>query len=159
MPAGSRTCRTVASRYTTTGRVCSGAGIARCASCGGSLIVRSRSHGTGRVRRRAYFYACWSFHHRGSSVCKNSLEMPLAAADNAIVTALERHLLDESVLAAAMQRAAERAQRTALKKRVDQLSTELERLTGAIVAGGEAATLVQAVRERERLLTAAKADL
>jgi hypothetical protein len=93
--------------------------------------------------------------------------MPLAAADNAIVTALERHLLDESVLAAAMQRAAERAQRTedvgtqrdALKKRVDQLSTELERLTGAIVAGGEAATLVQAVRERERLLTAAKADL
>ncbi len=40
-------------------------GLSRCGVCGGTLIVRSRDHG----HRRAYFYACSSFHHRGKTVC------------------------------------------------------------------------------------------
>ena len=52
-------------------------GLARCAECGGTLTVRSRGNGT----RRAFFYACSSFHHRGRAVCANSLEMRLADAD------------------------------------------------------------------------------
>jgi ssDNA-binding Zn-finger/Zn-ribbon topoisomerase 1 len=51
-------------------------GLSRCSSCGGTMIVRSRRHG----RRRAFFYACSSLHHRGKTVCANSLEMPLQAA-------------------------------------------------------------------------------
>ena len=33
-------------------------GLSRCGLCGGTMIVRSRCHG----RKRAYFYACSSFH-------------------------------------------------------------------------------------------------
>ena len=55
-------------------------GSARCGVCGGSLVVRSRSHGG----RRAFFYGCTSYHHRGRTVCTNTLEMPLAEADEAV---------------------------------------------------------------------------
>ena len=58
-------------------------------------------------KRRAYFYACSSFHHRGRAVCTNSLEMRLQDADEAILTALERNLLDLGVLEEAMSRALE----------------------------------------------------
>lgn len=143
-------------------------GIARCGVCGGSLVVRSRAHGTGKVRHRVSFYACSSFHHRGAAVCGNSLEMPLRAADEAILTALERQLLDEDVLSEAMRRAVARAkrqpadvpaQRAALETRGVQIATELERLTAAVLAGGEASTLVQAMRDREADLKAVRAAL
>ena len=58
-----------------------------------ALIVRSRSHGS----ERANFYACSSFHHRGKTVCSNSLEMRLEEADEAIVSALGDELLDEDI--------------------------------------------------------------
>jgi site-specific DNA recombinase len=48
-------------------------GLARCATCNGSMYVKSRSHG----RKRAYFYGCTSFHLRGSAVCTNSVEVPM----------------------------------------------------------------------------------
>lgn len=64
------------------------------------MIVRSRSHG----RQRAYFYACSSFHHRGKTVCANSLEMRLPDAEEAVLRALERELLDPEILEAAMAR-------------------------------------------------------
>ena len=56
-------------------------GLARCGVCGGSLVVRSRSHGG----RRAFFYGCTSYHHRGRTVCTNTLEMPMLAADEAVL--------------------------------------------------------------------------
>jgi hypothetical protein len=61
-------------------------GLARCGLCGGTLTVRSRQHGS----KRAHFYACWSFPHRGKGVCANSLEMRLKDADEAVLRALER---------------------------------------------------------------------
>jgi len=103
-------------------------GLARCGSCGGSLVVRSRASGApGRRRRRAFFYTCSSFHHRGAAVCANSLEMSLQVADD--------------------------------EERGAQLATDLERLTAAVLAGGEAATLVQAMKAREKELTTVRASL
>jgi len=144
------------------------AGLARCGACGGSLVVRSRVHGSPGARRRVAFYACSSFHHRGAAVCGNSLEMRLEAADEAVLTAFEQHLLDEGILSEAMARALQPddreetdvdARRAALVARETQLVAELGRLTGAIVAGGEAATLVQAMREREKDLSTTRAAL
>ena len=119
------------------------------------MVVRSRQHG----KRRAFFYACSSFHHRGKIVCPNSLEMRLADADSAVLDALERKLLDVGVLEEAMRRAVEQAlsggenradrQRT-VRRELDQIGSELDRLTAAVVGGGEASTLVQAMREREK---------
>jgi site-specific DNA recombinase len=129
--------------------------LARCGSCGGTMVVRSRQHG----KRRAFFYACSSFHHRGKAVCPNSLEMRLVDADAAVLNALERELLDADVLEEAMRRAVEQAlsggetradrQRT-VRRELDQIGSELDRLTAAVVGGGEASTLVQAMRGREK---------
>jgi site-specific DNA recombinase len=130
-------------------------GLARCGACGGTITVRSRSHG----KKRAFFYACSSFHHRGRAVCPNSLEMRLRDADEAILAALERDLLAPDVIEAAMSRAIAQAiegdvdsdtQKRRLVASLEQVQCELQRLTAAILAGGEAATLVQAIKEKER---------
>ena len=76
-------------------------GLGRCGGCGGTMVVRSRNHG----KRRAFYYACSAFHHRGRAICPNSLEMRLTDADDAILTALERQLLAEDVIEEAMTRA------------------------------------------------------
>ena len=73
-------------------------GMARCGACGGSLVVRSRSH----RGRRAFFYGCTSNHHRGRSVCTNTLEMPMAAADEAVLSQLEGDALRPRGLAASL---------------------------------------------------------
>ena len=52
-------------------------GFACCAGCGGSLHVRSRSHGA----HRAYFYGCQTYHLRGPAICANRLEAPLEATN------------------------------------------------------------------------------
>lgn len=139
-------------------------GMSRCGLCGGTLIVRSRSHG----RQRAYFYACSSFHHRGKAVCPNSLEMPPEAADVAVVEAMERELLDPNILEAAAARAVARVaappvdvntRRQALHTALSHTEAALARLTQAVAEGGSVATLVQAIRDQERRQQTIRAEL
>ncbi len=139
-------------------------GMSRCGLCGGTMIVRSRDHG----RQRAHFYACSSFHHRGKVVCPNSLEMRLHDADDAILTALERELLDPEILEAAAARAASRVaappedlvgRRHALETALGHADTALARLTQAVAEGGSVTTLVQAIRDQERRQQAIRAEL
>ena len=73
-------------------------GLARCGSCEGSLIVRSRSHGL----RRAYFYCCACYHERGRSICLNSLHLPLEVGDDAIFSEVERFVLYARVASRAL---------------------------------------------------------
>ena len=79
-------------------------GLARCGTCNGSMYVKSRSHG----KRRAYFYGCTSFHLRGSSVCANSLEVPMERSDLAVLASIERDVLQPDVIAATLRKALER---------------------------------------------------
>lgn len=48
-------------------------GLAQCGCCNGGLCVQTRSHGG----RRAFFYACSSYYHRGRSVCDNGQALPM----------------------------------------------------------------------------------
>jgi hypothetical protein len=130
-------------------------GLARCGVCGGSLVVRSRSHGG----RRAFFYGCTSYHHRGRTVCTNALEMPLAAADEAVLSHLEADALCPEVMEAALARAVERLttpepdagkRRQALKATRKTLERDLAQLTAAVTAGGPLKTLVSAIKTAER---------
>jgi hypothetical protein len=130
-------------------------GLARCGQCGGTMTVKSRGHG----QKRAQFYACSSFHHRGKAICANSLEMRMADADNAVLGALERELLDPNIIQEAIRRAVASVntpavdparRRAALGTSLEQVGAELGALTAAIVAGGEVATLVEAIRQAER---------
>jgi site-specific DNA recombinase len=139
-------------------------GLSRCGVCGGTLIVRSRSHG----HRRAYFYACSSFNHRGKTVCANSLEMRVQDADQGVLTALERELLDPEILEAAIARAAARVaappedletRRHTLEIARTHAETALARLTQAVAEGGSVATLLQAIRDQERHHDRIRAEL
>ena len=130
-------------------------GLARCATCNGSLYVKSRSHG----KRRQYFYGCTSFHLRGSSVCANSVEVPIERSDDAVLSAIERDALQPQVVGEAIRKAMKRltpqvavsatADREAAGKQLAGIERDLERLTAAITAGGELQTLVQAIHDRE----------
>jgi hypothetical protein len=139
-------------------------GLSRCGLCGGTLIVRSRSHGS----KRAFFYACSSFHHRGKTVCPNSLEMRLEEADEAIVLALGDELLDTDILEAAAARAVARvatppadleARRHQLETALTHAENALGRLTQAVAEGGAIGTLLQAIRDQERRHQALSAEL
>ena len=129
-------------------------GLSRCGSCGGTMTVRSRSHG----KRRAYFYACSSFHHRGRAVCANSLLLPLASGDDAVLDALEEQLLEPTIIEAAIAQAIQRADRApqdaeatraALRATQTRLDAEVGNLTAAVAIGGNLKGLVAALRERE----------
>ena len=130
-------------------------GLARCGVCGGSLVVRSRSHGG----RRAFFYGCTSYHHRGRTVCTNTLEMPMLAADEAVLSQLEGDALCPEVLEAALSRALGRLttpdpdagkRRRTLTAKGKKLDRELARLTAALIVGGPLKTLVSAIKTAER---------
>jgi site-specific DNA recombinase len=134
------------------------AGLATCGQCGGSLVVVSRKHG----RHRQYRYACSTFHRRGRAVCSNSMEVLLAAADEAVLRAFENEVLDQGVMEATIHAVFKRLEpgsgerrehAESLRKHIAQLEIEIARLTDAIAAGAEgAAALVDAIRLRERRL-------
>jgi len=129
-------------------------GFARCDVCGGTIYVRSRSHG----KQRAFFYGCTSYHLRGRSVCTNHLEVPMAKVDETLLAALEGDILQPAIIERAIARAVQvlsrpdedpSAHRHRLDAELRTIETELAALTAAIVSGGTAATLVTAIRERE----------
>ncbi len=128
-------------------------GIGRCGHCGAGLEVRSRSHG----KRRAYFYSCSSFYRRGPSVCPNKYEIPMKAADAAVVEALLTEILTADRLASVAERAVELAKakqatpdaRSQVERQLTETQTALDRLTQAVAAGGEVPALVEAITAQD----------
>lgn len=118
------------------------------------MYVKSRSRG----KRRDHFYGRTSFHLRGSSVCTNSLEVSMERSDVAVLTSIERDILQPDVIAATLRKAMERLKpqaaaaqdaRLGIEKQLATVERDLVRLTAAVTAGGEQDTLVAAITERE----------
>ncbi len=130
-------------------------GLSLCGQCGGSLYVRSRSHGN----RRMLFYGCTSYNLRGRAVCTNNMELPLEEANASVLRQIERDVLHPDVVMEAVRQAVERlrpsqgeleAKRKALVAEIETIDAERARLADAIAAGGNLPALLDAVRERER---------
>ncbi len=130
-------------------------GFARCGHCGGSLVVRSRNHG----KTRTFWYACSAFHHRGRSVCGNSLEMRIERVENEILTDLEGFVLHPKVVRRAIALAIEARQpasglaereRDNLEKQQQKVQAEIANLTWALAAGGDLPSLISALQAAER---------
>ena len=127
-------------------------GFARCATCGGGMCVRSRSHGG----RRGYLYGCTSYWKRGHTVCPNRFELRMGDADDAVLAAvagvvLAPDVVDEVVagaLAALGPEASDRERHDRQRARA-KLAAEIERLTDAIEAGGRLMPLVERLKQRQ----------
>lgn len=137
-------------------------GLARCGHCGGSMYIKKQKVGKVRI----HVYGCTSYHRRGSSVCKNSLEVPMALADRAITDALLRDVVNPAVLQRIVDRALVKAQPrdtsadlARLTEQVRGLEREIDRLVSAIAVAGDVPALAEAIRNRQAEREARKVEL
>ncbi len=131
-------------------------GFAACGACGSSMFINSRDHYP-RDRWRPYL-GCVGYHQRGRTICKNSLTVPLADAEEAVLAAVERDVLNVAVLETSLYKALAASQAPdrheargdTLRAELARLDAEVARLSAAIAAGGELPALLAAMQERER---------
>ena len=130
-------------------------GLMRCSCCGASMTVRSSSYG----RRRFFYFICASYDHRGRTVCPNGLPLPMAVADEAILSKLSDFVLDREVVEGAILDAVQElrpsrdtveAKRTALEAELRRLEEEQGRLVAAIAVAGQVDALANAIKEHEQ---------
>jgi site-specific DNA recombinase len=140
-------------------------GMLFCAACGSPLIVISRARREG-VRK---YWLCGRAHRHGVSACSAQQAVGYEALTGAVVdtfkaTILSKKVLDQMVADEldARRRAPDAAQAEveALTADVAKLNRTLEKLTDAVIAGGDAKTLVTRMKtmERERDDLAAKLE-
>jgi DNA invertase Pin-like site-specific DNA recombinase len=127
-------------------------GLLRCGVCGGSMEVVSRKSGA----RRAFAYRCYRSRRQGANACSNRLPIPMAHADDAVLVAVEKTLLNPAVVERALALAeAELLDDGAARRRAPlaadlaALDAEVERLTTAIKRGGDLDPLLAALRASE----------
>jgi site-specific DNA recombinase len=142
-------------------------GLGTCAACGGSMAVLKRAHGPRGSRRQVPFYGCMTRHLRGDAICRNRLEVPLADAEEAVLTAVENDVLRVEVLETSLYKAVAALQAPtdfedqsgALREELVQIDAEVARLAQAVAAGGEIPALIAAMQERERRRSHLKTQL
>ena len=127
--------------------------LALCGCCGGPLRVRSRSHGNGRKQ----FYGCSAYHERGRTVCENGADVPMTDANDIVIEALLDDVLDETMIAEAVDAAVGLIQGEGdvperlevVEAAIRTVSEERTRLAAAIASGGQLSTLLDALQGRE----------
>jgi len=135
-------------------------GMVECGVCGGTIVQ------TWHGRKPAY--RCWYNHSRGRAVCANALVVDMHLADDTVLQAITRDVLDPEVVGEALDLALRELEQPAAAgaARTDALKTELARLEGeliryadAIADAGPLATILQAVKVREQRRDALRAEL
>src|SRR5205823_12822379 len=122
-------------------------GMVECGVCGGTIVQ------TWNGRKPAY--RCWYNHSRGSAVCANSLVVDMHLADDTVLQAVSRDVLDPEVVREALdlalrdleQPATEVAARLdTLKNELARLEAELTRYAQAIAGAGPLRPILQPVK-------------
>src|SRR5437899_2330457 len=125
-------------------------GMVECGVCGGTIVQ------TLNANKPAY--RCWYNHSRGSAVCTNSLVVEMHLADDTVLQAVTRDVLDPEVVREALDLAlrdleqpatAVAARLDTLKNELGRLEVELNRHAEAVADAGPLETLLQAVKVRE----------
>lgn len=126
-------------------------GLGQCGICAGGMFVHTR----GPLHRGSPTYGCMTYHTRGRVVCANNLEVALADAERAVLSAVADHLLCVDVLETGLYKAmtavtrveAPATPRQALRAELARLEAEISRLAAAIAAGGQLESLVGLLRQ------------
>src|SRR2546427_1038303 len=131
-----------------------------CGVCGGTIVQ------TWNGRKPAY--RCWYNHSRGSAVCANSLVVEMHLADDTVLQAVTRDVLDPEVVPEALDLAlldleqpapAVAARLDTLKNELARLEVELNRYAEAVADAGPLETLLQAVKVREQRRDTIRSEL
>jgi hypothetical protein len=135
-------------------------GMVACGVCGGTIVQ------TLNANKPAY--RCWYNHSRGGAVCTNSLVVDMHLADDAVLAAVTRDVLDPEVVGEALDLALRELEQpaTAVAARLDtlksepaRLEVELARYIEAIADAGPLETILQAVKAREQRRDAIRTEL
>jgi DNA invertase Pin-like site-specific DNA recombinase len=138
--------RDVESKYLLTG-------MARCAQCGGPMMVV----GPGTSRRQGRYYACAYHKKRGSSICKNSLLAEQEMLDQVILRSLadmlHQKVLDQAIEHALMQLRGQHStqldRRTQIERELSLIEATEKRLVDAIASGEHTAPLLARLSTEE----------
>lgn len=140
-------------------------GIAKCGVCGESLVSFKRKPGQGKD-----LYVCAFHHRRGEAICTNTIRMPQATLDSALLHALAA-VLDERMIAEAVRRAladiragqtAFPDQRLALERQLSLVEARLRHLVEAVATGRATEAVYSELQKEEAAkltLTAQLGDL
>jgi hypothetical protein len=130
-------------------------GFCVCGTCGGRLVVWSKSGAANAAHR---YLICWRRRSGGAALCSNNRNVPLEPLTDMIVTHFREDILTPERLAqvakdlaadayAAPERVAERRQH--LDAELQRVESRLSKLTEAIVVGGAVQTIVVAIKAAE----------
>ncbi len=135
-------------------------GLVQCGVCGGTIVQ------TWNGNKPAY--RCWYNHSRGRAVCSNTLVVDMHLADDAVLRAVTRDVLDPEVVGEALELALRDLEQpdTAVTERLGVLKDELARLDGeltryaeAIADAGPLDAILQAVKVREQRRNTIRTEL
>jgi DNA invertase Pin-like site-specific DNA recombinase len=134
------------------------AGLAACGVCGGGLVVETSSRKGGRVAE----YVCYR-HRHNSSVCANSLRMPVDEMHEAVLQAVEEHVFTPE----AIEQVIALTERDDLRERQNQLRAEsqdvtrrIARLTAVLETDGAGvASIVAKLRALEQRQVAIRGEM
>jgi hypothetical protein len=129
-------------------------GFARCALCGGTLSVVSRSHG----KRRLYLYGRLAHSKRGATVCSNAVVLPIERVESAVIATLSRAFTPAVIRAViagvfdALQPQTLQTNVASLRRELQALDVKIDNLTVAVESGAALAPVVAklAARQAER---------
>jgi site-specific DNA recombinase len=137
-------------------------GMGLCALCGASMMVRASSHA------RQCYYVCANYHHRGATICGNGARLPMALADDEILTKMSGYILDREIVEGAIMdavqelrpsREAVETTRRHLLAEIRRLDDEQARYVSAIAIAGQIEALAQALKTNEQQRTRLRQDL
>ncbi len=107
-------------------------GFVQCGVCGGTIVQTVSAHKPA--------YRCWYNHSRGQAVCSNSLMVDMHLADDAVLRAVTRDVLDPEVVRKALDLVLRELEQPdgAVAARLETLKTELARLDAELARYAEA---------------------
>ncbi len=135
-------------------------GMVECGICGGTIVQ------TWNGRKPAY--RCWYNHSRGGAVCANALVVDMHLADDTVLNAITRDVLDPEVVTEALDLALRDLEQPApagaarietLTAELVRLDSELSRYAEAIADAGPLETILRAVKVREERRAAIRTEL
>jgi site-specific DNA recombinase len=140
-------------------------GIAKCATCGGSLVAFTRDYK--RAGERGRFYGCNFNHKRGAKICRNRVLIRQDKLDQVVLDAIA-DVLDERILERAVEKALQRLRRqpdrakdrrAAIKAELPLLEARMRTVVDEIARGYATDTLRAELHDAEQRKKALVAEL